>query len=208
MYMSRIELDLAKRNTMLALTSPNKMHGAVEACFPGERKRRLWRIDSLHGKMFLLIVSEDMPQTSEEISHFSVDGVRFESKKYDSFLESIQANSIWHFRLAANPTFSRANGKERGKVSAHVTAEQQKQWLIAKGEKHGFCVDLSGFDILERKTIRFLKGADRQQITLGVCVFDGVLSVTDPGVFRIALTEGIGRGKAYGYGMITVVKAS
>ena len=48
MYLSRAELDPARRSTMIALTSPQKFHGAVENSFSGERRRRLWRLDSLN----------------------------------------------------------------------------------------------------------------------------------------------------------------
>ena len=48
MYLSRTELDPTRRSTMIALTSPQKFHGAVENSFSGERRRRLWRLDSLN----------------------------------------------------------------------------------------------------------------------------------------------------------------
>ena len=48
MYLSRTELDPARRSTMIALTSPQKFHGAVENSFSGERRRRLWRLDRLN----------------------------------------------------------------------------------------------------------------------------------------------------------------
>ena len=36
MYLSRAELDPTRRSTMIALTSPQKFHGAVENSFSGE----------------------------------------------------------------------------------------------------------------------------------------------------------------------------
>lgn len=56
MYLSRAELDPTRRSTMIALTSPQKFHGAVENSFSGERRRRLWRLDSLNGKLYLLLL--------------------------------------------------------------------------------------------------------------------------------------------------------
>ena len=47
MYLSRVELDLTRRSTMEALAAPQKLHGAVESAFAGERRRRLWRLDRL-----------------------------------------------------------------------------------------------------------------------------------------------------------------
>ena len=38
MYLTRIPLDLTKRKTLYALTSPSIFHGAIEASFGGGRK--------------------------------------------------------------------------------------------------------------------------------------------------------------------------
>ena len=64
MYLSRAELDPTRRETMVALISPQKFHGAVENAFPGARRRRLWRLDRLNGKLYLLLLSEDAPELS------------------------------------------------------------------------------------------------------------------------------------------------
>ena len=37
--------------------------------------------------------------------------------------------------------------------------------------------------------------------------YEGMLTVTDPLLFRKVLVNGLGREKAYGMGMLTVVKA-
>ena len=49
---------------MIALANPQRFHGAVEQAFPGERRRRLWRLDPLGGKLYLMILSEDAPDLS------------------------------------------------------------------------------------------------------------------------------------------------
>ena len=61
MYLSRAELDPPRRETMVALISPQKFHGAVENAFPGARRRRLWRLDQLGEKLSLLLLSEERP---------------------------------------------------------------------------------------------------------------------------------------------------
>ena len=61
MYLSRVELDLTRRSTMEALAAPQKLHGAVESAFAGERRRRLWRLDRLGERLYLLLLSEDAP---------------------------------------------------------------------------------------------------------------------------------------------------
>ena len=51
MYLSRIKLDTKKRETMIALSNPQKIHGAIESALgiEHERLRSLWRIDELRG---------------------------------------------------------------------------------------------------------------------------------------------------------------
>ena len=61
---------------------------------------------------------------------------------------------------------------------------------------------------MEEHRYRFRKPADENRLVdLLSVTFEGLLTVTDAELFRKTLTEGIGRGKAYGMGMLTVVHA-
>ena len=51
-------------------------------------------------------------------------------------------------------------------------------------------------------------GGRRKQVTLRNVQFDGVLQVTDTSALRDALTQGIGKGKAYGCGLMTLRRLS
>ena len=191
---------------MLALANPQRLHGAVEQAFPGERRRRLWRLDPLGGKLYLLILSEDAPDLSGIEEQFG-SGEPGETTSYDPLLERILPGSVWRFRLAANPTVSKAPPSapgERGKVQAHITPEFQEEWIRTRGEKHGF--RLQSLQVTGSRWLRFRKGRQGRPGTLLSVVYEGVLQVTDPLLFRQVLTEGIGRGKAYGQGLLTVTK--
>ena len=82
MYLSRVELDPIRRSTMTALAAPQKFHGAVESAFSGERRRRLWRLDRLGEKLYLLLLSEEMPDLSGVVEQFGT-GAAPESRNYD-----------------------------------------------------------------------------------------------------------------------------
>ena len=60
MYLSRIKLDTKKRETMIALSNPQKIHGAIESALgiEHERLRSLWRIDELRGETYLLVLTK------------------------------------------------------------------------------------------------------------------------------------------------------
>ena len=123
MYLSRVELDLTRRSTMEALAAPQKLHGAVESAFAGERRRRLWRLDRLGERLYLLLLSEDAPDLSGVVEQFGT-GAAAETRSYDPLLERVVPGSCWQFRLTANPTKSRKDPKapaERGSVMAHCS---------------------------------------------------------------------------------------
>ncbi len=106
MFLSRVPLDVSNRNTLLALNSPNKFHGALESSFTGERKRNLWRLDSFNGQLYFLAVTEENPDFSKFCEQFAKEGASWETKPYDNFLQSIQNGNQFRFRLTANPTTS------------------------------------------------------------------------------------------------------
>lgn len=209
MYLTRIPLNVERRDTVQALYSPNLLHGAVEASFPGERERRLWRIDTLRGVTYLMILSAEQPDLAHLQQQFGYPDQPGESKDYEPLLAKVTEGSVWHFRLAANPTQSIAASDpgERGTVKAITVIAKQKGWLMEQADKHGFHLEVSSFDVVSTEWKRFQKGtAKGRPVTLLQAVFEGILVVTDTEQFTKTLVEGIGRGKAYGMGLMTVMK--
>lgn len=209
MYLSRLELNTTSRETMKALASPSRLHGAVENSFAGERARRLWRLDTLNGKMYMLIVSEDRPDLSECAEQFGFAG-RFETKDYSPLLNKIQNGGRWHFRLAANPTIClKTDDKDRKsrRNTVPLTNKFQKEWLQKRAEVLGFSLDSDEFETVGTKWYNFYKKEGKK--SLKVCflsvTFEGILTVTDAAKFKETLCLGIGREKAYGQGMLTIV---
>lgn len=191
MYLSRVELDPTRRSTMAALAAPQKLHGAVESAFTGERRRRLWRLDRLGERLYLLLLSEDVPELSGVVEQVG-SGAAAETRSYDPLLQRVEPGSSWQFRLTANPTKCCKDPKapaERGTVAAHCSTKYQKQWLLDRAAKHGFALREEEFTV-----------------TLLAVTYEGALQVTDPEQFRVLLCQGMGRGKAYGLGLMTVMR--
>ena len=207
MYLSRVELAPARRSTMTALAAPQKFHGVVESAFSGERRRRLWRLDRLGEKLYLLVLSEAVPDLSGAAQQFGT-GAAPETRCYDPLLERITVGSCWQFRLTANPTKSCKDPKNptaRGTVLAHCTTKFQKQWLLERAAKHGFALTEDSFDVTRVQWHRFAKHGTRPVSLLAV-TYEGILQVTDADAFRAVLCQGMGRGKAYGLGLLTVMR--
>ena len=222
MYLTRMKLDPSKRNTMLALRSPNMIHGAVEQAFSGGRERRLWRLDSLGGLPNLLLLSTDKPNLSNADVQFGT-GDGWETLPYEPLLNRVTVGSRWHFRLTANPTFSEPQGPgRRGKIHAHITPNCQEKWLLEQAESHGMEIEHKRFPRVEgvdddqteqiallvtgSKWYRFFKEGKSAPVSLLAVSYEGILTVTDADLFRKTMTEGIGRGKAYGMGLLTVAR--
>ena len=223
MYLTRMELDVRRKKTMVAFANRRLFHGAVESAFEGERKRRLWRIDRLGNVCYLLIVSEDKPDLTLAFEQFGPyqKEAYWETKQYDKLLNCIENGSMWQFRLTANPTVSRSKKKnkddfqsqkqdsekiKRGTVYAHKVESYQREWLQKKAEKNGFYVKNENVSVVQSQWMQFTKKEAGNRISFISVTYEGILTVTDKELFVKALTEGIGREKAYGMGMLTVMR--
>lgn len=205
MYLSRIRLDSSNRRTLQALSAPSKFHGALESSFSGQRQRRLWRLDRLNGELYLLLLSETAPELSGFCKQFCCTQEDAQTKDYDGLLSRVQNGTKWRFRLTANPVISKNRDGDRGKVTAHITTGYQKKWLLSHCEQNGFLVSEDSYDVTQSKWYQFYK-SDQNRVSLLAVTFEGVLKVTDSELFRNALCSGIGRGKAYGMGLLTVMR--
>lgn len=207
MYLTQMKLDLKNRHTLEALSAPSKFHGAIESAFPGERKRNLWRIDSRNGQSYLLLLSEEKPDLAKAADQFAPSGETWQTKNYDPLLERIEEGSRWRFRLCANPTYSvSAETGKRGQVRAHSTTEHQCLWLMQQSQKHGFCLKEDEFTVTKVKWYHFKKGTATGWVTFLAVTYDGILEVRDVEAFRRMLCGGLGHGKAYGAGLMTLVR--
>ncbi len=206
MYLSRVFLDGQNRETMRLMASPELMHGAVEGCFPEGRQRRLWRLDRLDNRYCLLIVSPVEPDCAVLAARYGFPGAEpaWQTKPYLPLLKRLKQGQTWHFRLRANPVRSvKEEGRNRGKVMAHVTIQQQKDWLIKRAGDCGFALEENAFEVVHTQWMRFHK-RQGHLITLRTAVYEGYLSIVDKEVFVQTLLEGVGRAKAYGCGLMTL----
>lgn len=200
MYLSRIELNPRKPGAL----SVQRLHGAIESGVDGERQRKLWRIDTLRNKHYLLLLSIEKPELQSIAEQFGFSGSEGESKDYNTFLSRLENGQQWRFRLTANPVRC-----VQGKLYAHVTVIQQKQWLLDRATDKGFRLVADDFELVGREWIKFNKGAkpkEGRQVTISTASFEGLLTVSDVELLRSALVQGVGRAKAYGCGLLTLVR--
>jgi CRISPR system Cascade subunit CasE len=206
-YISRVEIDTGNRRKISELTHLGAYHNWVEKSFPeefavGERSRKLWRIDQLKGRNYLLIVSQSEPDMTQ-LEAFGVPDSG-QCKTYDVFLQSLTHGQKMSFRLTANPVRAVKQDNQRGKVYPHITAEQQLEYLEKRAEKLGFSLMDHDYQIIQRD-FPILKKKGGKSIKLARAIYEGSLIIENVEIFRKTLTEGVGKEKAYGFGMMTVI---
>ena len=236
MYLSRIELDIKRRETLSALAYPVVMHGAIEESFEHqskeERERKLWRIDTLGDKTYLLLLSQTPLNPDHLIEQFSPKYNKnpresfFVFKDYRKLLDRIENGQKYRFRLCANPVHNTRKKKDdptsERKLYAHVTHEQQCDWLLKRSESMGFRLDHGdeyrtsdgsvfhthpSFEVVADTWKIFKKGSKHDsKVTLRQVTFEGILTVSDAKLFKEKLIQGIGHGKAYGCGLMTIIR--
>ncbi|SDH19781.1 type I-E CRISPR-associated protein Cas6/Cse3/CasE [Pseudonocardia oroxyli] len=214
MYMTRFEINPQRRAARDMLASPQRLHAAVLAAFPessSDGGRVLWRLDPGAHDAVLYIVSPDKPDLSHLVESIGRPTYGWQTRDYGPFLDRLAAGERWAFRLCANPVHNvPAPGGGRGKRVGHVTAAQQTDWFLRRVERSGFAIvdGTAGAPDLVLRSRRTLRFARRNRtVTLSTAVFEGTLNVVDPILLRAALTQGIGPGKGYGCGLLTLAAA-
>mgnify|MGYP001066854323 FL=1 len=208
MYLSQVEIDIQNRQKICNLSHLGAFHHWVEQSFPDEigqvsRTRKLWRIDKLAGRHYLLVVSPTKPDLTL-LERYGVSGSA-RTKPYDPFLNALEEGMRARFRVTLNPVISvKEAAGERGRTKPHVTLEHQMKFLLDRDRKNGFSLNADDFTVVER-SFEPLKKADEKTIQLSKVTYEGALTIIDKDQFIKTLTQGFGKKKAYGFGMMTVI---
>lgn len=227
MYLSRIRLNPTRRGTRRLLASPQAMHAIVAGSHPphdhsGEG-RILWRLDQLnHHDLQLYVVSPTLPDFNGLIEQAGWPAsATWDTTEYSPFLRRLQTGQQWRFRLTANPTrvLGRpGEGSGRGEVVPHKTVGHQRSWFEKNCQTWGFTVatnslDVQALELSDRRTDTFRRAVDggstggaAQRVAITRVSFTGVLEVADAETLRSALSQGMGRAKAYGCGLMTLAR--
>ena len=210
MYISRVEIDYSNRRNLKILSSLKAYHSWVEEAFPDEfksqtRSRKLWRIDRIGDKTYLLVVSQSKPD-HKILEKYGVKGSSA-TKDYDPFLKSLKDGQKARFKIVLNPTVSIKEEKEstkRGKVIPLKSSDFAK-YLLDRSEKNGFYLSEEDFKITERKLVRFKHTPKSKKINLDRVTYEGILTIKDRDLLVRSLSKGIGKKKAYGFGLLTLI---
>ncbi len=219
MYLTRFQINTARRGSRKLLASPQAMHAAVRASFAqpsgyatGEA-RTLWRLDdNRRGQVTLYIASPGEPDLTHLVEQAGWPATeRWDTRAYGTFLDRLEVGQRWAFRLTANPTHTgrRTDESPTTQRFGQVTVAQQVDWLTKRAKNAGFVIaeqadGTPNLVVGERITRAFHRKPDDPRVTLVTARYQGMLEVCDALTLRLTLRNGIGHAKAYGCGLITL----
>lgn len=224
MYLSRLMLNPKSRAVLRDLADSQELHRTVMSAFPpidqpgdGARERfgvlhRL-ELDHRRAHLILYVQSLEPPDWSGLPSDYLLSAPGLENpatKSVAGAYRSLEPGAVLSFRLKANPTrkIDKKNQKDgprwHGKRVELRQEEDQVAWLKRKGEQGGFQVLSVRVGGLSKERSK-RRGSGVPPLTLAGVLFEGHLRITDQEQFlSYSLLRGIGPGKAYGLGLLSL----
>lgn len=225
MFLHRLILNPRNRDARRDIADPYAMHSTLCRAFVPEDKPMppgavLWRLETPRGQSGspTLLVQSGNVLPPDWNGLFRAGWLAEEpAPPLNLFkcldLDGLRPGTAFRFRLRANP--SKCVQKKRLGL---LRRPEQEQWLVRTGkERGGFSIpecpffsgeiESSGLDVSISEEVMLTghkRGEGAQRIRVFSALFEGFLTIDSPDMFRKALANGIGHGKALGLGLLSV----
>lgn len=220
MFLSLLRLNPKAAAVQRDLRDPHELHRTVMRAFPSVidpevDARAYWGVlhrlefDRRTGTVLLYVQSRVAPDWSylREGYLLNDDWDNPAVKPVDAAYARLSEGRVLRFRLRANPTRkidtkSGPNGEKRNgrRVPVHGV-DAQVAWLARKAQVHGF--ELLEASVVASGASELVRSYSTGRTFQGV-VFEGRLVIRDADRFRGVLERGLGPGKAYGHGLLSI----
>jgi CRISPR system Cascade subunit CasE len=207
MYLSQIFLNDRDHKVRHDLSNIHNLHRSIMQAFPDieplpdeEQKqvRADWQIlFRLEPDSNILLVQSELEPDWGKLSpsYFCQQ----QCKLFQPEVSQFPVDRLLQFRLKANPS---KRDKETKKTLGLYFQPDQVEWLHRQGNRHGFKVE--AIDTIPMPNLWGSKGKGQQSIKVHTVLFQGILKVTDSSLLVSAIQQGIGRGKSYGCGLLSL----
>jgi len=219
-YLSLLRLDPGSSDVRRDLSDPYDLHRTIMRAFPSivdpeQEPRSFWGVlyrlehDRRVAHPTLYVQSRVMPDWSfideRSLVHDSVPNPM--TKSVTNAYNRLTRGRVLRFRLRANATkkidtkTDEAGNRRNGRRVPLLKVEEQVEWLARKSAQHGF--DLQHVNIASSGAGERLRSRKVGGTFQGV-LYEGQLVVREPDEFRKAIADGIGPGKAFGFGLLSI----
>lgn len=184
------EIDLSKASNFNDLQKDMALvHSIIYASFSTKEKNNRILFHCLNKK--IRILSEDEPNRDHLAYKFNVNKDSVKTKPYEK-INNLKCGDSYSFILVGNPVVEQARTR---KIIPLKSPADRGKWLVDRSEKLGFYIKSLCIPVGHPVT-------GKNNIFLNCAVFSGTLTITDLEIFKNTLRFGIGREKAFGFGLL------
>jgi CRISPR system Cascade subunit CasE len=198
MYLSKITF-IQSRTLVFFLNNSYHMHEDITTIsLGGKQDRILYRFEIGEDNSHYCLVQTQFRQEWTEFRKRNGSIIRdIQTKEFNPILLK---DEMYIFRMRANPTYQKKDEHNKN-IRYRVPNEELISWLQKKFGIIGAKVIMANF-ISEPPQRTYKKNSPR--ITHSSILFNGTLEVEDPEKLVEGLKNGIGGGKAFGFGLISL----
>jgi CRISPR system Cascade subunit CasE len=205
--LARIRLNPDSRDVCRDLRDATEMHRTLMRLVPdglGDAPRRqaglLYRLEESPSAQWILVQAfrlapERLPEGYG----------RIEVKSLAPMLAALRKGLGVRYRIVVNPSKRQRLPPEhqgrRGPVVA-LSGPEADQWWLRRAAEAGLAVQ-----VLTPTTVAPARGRHHDGMRHSLLRYDGTATVHDPDALRDAVLHGIGRGKSYGAGLLSLAPA-
>ncbi|MFF9480648.1 type I-E CRISPR-associated protein Cas6/Cse3/CasE [Streptomyces sp. NPDC014733] len=217
-YLTQFHVNTRNRQALSDLADGGGLHRTLMRLLPpdlGEQARAtgglLFRVDENATGVTILAQTRTPPL----VENIPADYAHTAVKNMTGFLSRLTEGTHVHYRIAANPTTQLGTLADRQRVQATrklkhlppartvLTGPKADDWWARRATTNG----LTLHSILRTNTpsvhVTHKPGRHRHAIT----VFEGDATITDADTLRTGVLNGIGRGRSYGAGLLSLAPA-
>lgn len=205
MYLSKLVLNGRDRSVLRSLSNSHTLHQRIMQAFPDEQQqeaRANWQVLFRHEpESDVILVQSNIEPDWDRLPEGYLLGQNV--KPFYPAENQLAVGRIVQFRLKANPS---KRDKQTGKLIGMFHQADQIAWLERQAVRHGF--KLLGVDVIPTPHVFGVKGKGTAPIRIATVLFQGILQITDSSLFVEAIQHGVGRGRSYGCGLLSIARVN
>ncbi|MGB8702914.1 MAG: type I-E CRISPR-associated protein Cas6/Cse3/CasE [Thermosynechococcaceae cyanobacterium] len=205
MYLSKLVLNERDRKVRSDLGNAHNLHRSIMQAFPDENRtnsRSDWNVlfrQEPDSDVILVQSDADIePDWTQLPAGYLANHV---AKPFDLQASQLKPGQIFQFRLKANPS---KRDKQSGKLIGMFHRPDQEVWIARKGTQSGFKIET--VDVIPTPKVYGERAKETAPIQIFTVLYQGTLQVSDPTLFVEAIRQGVGRGRSYGCGLLSIAK--
>lgn len=208
MYLSRLVLNERNSAVQQDLSNAHNLHRRIMQAFPDEqrdRPRADWNVlfRQEPDSEIVLVQSAIEPNWTHLPSGYLSDRTEqsMQVKPFEPQAGCLQPGTPLQFRLKANPS---KRDKQTHKLIGLFHLSDQLAWLERQAAQRGF--KLLHVDAIPTSGVFGVKAKGTAPVQIFTVLFQGVLEITDSALFIATIHQGVGRGRSYGCGLLSIAR--